>query len=584
MRYILPLFLAVFFISFSACRKDDITTTKDVVVPDPGITIETQVHGLVVDESGNPVEDAVVRMGDAQTNTNEAGYFNLEDFQSSSRALVFVQKEGYFDAFPVFTPNEESREFLTVQMIERNLSATLQSASGGEVALNGGSKVDFAGGSFVLPNGDTYSGSVNVYAYWLDPTDSELYQYMPGNLTAINSEDELRGLVTYGMINVELETPSGEELDINQAATIEMPVPAELQSKAPQSIPLWYYDEGLGLWVEEGAANLTNNTYIGEVNHFTFWNCDIPFPFVEVSGQVDVNGYAPYVEVRLTRLDNGDQASDHTDDKGYFDGKVPEDVVFLLEIINTCGTVVHSEEVGPFTADTNLGVFEIALTDDWSVVSGNVVDCDANPVSNGLVSITNSAGTLTVLRTLPNGNFNSLIGTCQGSSIDVYAIDIDEQLQSDIQTFSVADVMDLGTIDACDNQVVSGVQYNINGAGQVFVPYCTVTVGYDNGNPQIYTFQSTYTDDDGDKVITEFNFLDWNADPSNPLYGMSFSHTLLGNPDEYWSPGQGDLNLNFAGYNPGDLIQFEISGCNILEEISGTNYPGSSVVITGIVQ
>ncbi|MCB0704073.1 MAG: hypothetical protein KDC34_02140 [Saprospiraceae bacterium] len=585
MRSILPLFFAFMLLTVFSCRKDDITTTTTITPPVPSVKIETAVHGLVTDENNTPIADALVRMGDAQTTTNAQGYFSLSDFQSSIGALVNVEKAGYFNAYPVFKPNANSQEFLTIQLIERQLSGSVSAQTGGEITLPNGSAVVFEPGSFVTTNGESYSGDVQVFAHYLDPTDEDLYKYMPGNLTALNSENEMRALVTFGMLNVELETSSGEELNINQAAVISMPVPADIMANAPATIPLWYYDETLGLWIEEGQATLAGNTYSGEVNHFTFWNCDVPFPFVNVNGQIDVNGFAPYVEVRLTRLDTGESASDHTDDKGLFDGKVPMDAVFLLEVINDCGTVIYSEQVGPFSVDTNLGTYYVTQSDDWSEISGTLVDCDMNPTT-GILMLQGDNGIFDILQAGSNGAFYKLVATCEIDEITVVAVDANAQVESDELSFAVAPIMNLGMVAACGNTITSGVEYNLYGGSNIFIPFCTVTVENDpdSGNPQIYTFVSTYEDSPGNYVTTEYIFLDWNADPNNPLYGMAYNETVFGTPTTYYQPGGGDISLIFADYTPGGSIQMIIENCDAKEAVSGTIFPGSTVTITGIVQ
>lgn len=578
MRSILPGLLAILLLTVVSCRKDDITTTKDIIPPTPTVKIETSVHGMVFDENQNPVVDATVQMGDEQVQTNEQGYFQLSDLQSSDRALVYVTKAGYFDAYPVFTPNEGSREFLEIQLIERQLTASISAEDGGTVSTNG-SEVIFAPGSFVLENGDAYTGQVQVYAHYLDPTDEKLYQYMPGNLTAVNVENEIQVLITYGMINVELETPSGESLNIDQDAILNMPVPNELMANAPQIMPLWYYDGDLGLWVEEGQATLSGNTYSGTVSHFTFWNCDIPSNFVQINGQVNVSGFSPRVEVRLTRLDNGDTASDYTDDKGLFDGKVPLNQVFLMEIINSCGTVIHSEQIGPFSADTYVGTFAVTTTAEFSQVSGTVTNCDGAPTSGYVITSTGQ-----LLSTGSNGVFNNLLATCGDSELSLTAVDLVNQVQSDAMVYTVEPVMNIGTIQACGNMIVSGVNYEINGGTSIFIPFCTVLKTDDPSNFDLYEFINVYEESPGNKVETKYTIANWTGDPLNPLWALSYEHTFTGTVSQYWSPGTGDISLVLENDTPGGIIRFEISNADVTEEISGTTYAGSVVSLIGIVQ
>ena len=56
-------------------------------------------------------------------------------------------------------------------------------------------------------------------------------------------------------------------------------------------MPLWYFDEQKGMWVEEGVATKQGNQYVGTVNHFTDWNCDIPSEWnTVITGRILCNG------------------------------------------------------------------------------------------------------------------------------------------------------------------------------------------------------------------------------------------------------------------------------------------------------
>ena len=88
-------------------------------------------------------------------------------------------------------------------------------------------------------------------------------------LFGLNEDGNERGLKTYGMTVVELEDPSGNPLQLAAGSPVEMTtdIPASLQGDAPATIPLWYFDEEMGIWMEEGSAELVNgDTYIGKVD------------------------------------------------------------------------------------------------------------------------------------------------------------------------------------------------------------------------------------------------------------------------------------------------------------------------------
>lgn len=99
-----------------------------------------------------------------------------------------------------------------------------------------------------------------------------------------NSETQI---ASFGFINIEIYNGT-EKLQIatGKQATLTAPIPSSVQGKAPATMPLWYYDEQKGEWIEEGSANRTGNNYSGKVSHFTSWNFDIPAQTSYLTGKV----------------------------------------------------------------------------------------------------------------------------------------------------------------------------------------------------------------------------------------------------------------------------------------------------------
>lgn len=64
------------------------------------------------------------------------------------------------------------------------------------------------------------------------------------------------------------------------------PIPETMRDNPPPTIPLWYFDDESGLWVEEGIATLQGDVYVGEVGHFSWHNLDVPAERVSISGKV----------------------------------------------------------------------------------------------------------------------------------------------------------------------------------------------------------------------------------------------------------------------------------------------------------
>jgi len=102
---------------------------------------------------------------------------------------------------------------------------------------------------------------------------------MPGDLRGITTGGKEVALKTYGMMNVELQDDAGNKLQVasGQQATITVAVPSALQGTAPATIPLWYFNDSTGRWIQQGAGALQGSSYIGNVSHFTWWNYDVSY-------------------------------------------------------------------------------------------------------------------------------------------------------------------------------------------------------------------------------------------------------------------------------------------------------------------
>lgn len=586
------LFFATGLLLLQSCRKDQIITDTilDPPVPDVIIVVESEISGLVTSPDGTPLPAATVQFDLNTTTTDESGYFKINGSSYQQSAMLRVEKEGYFNAFPAIDPVPGGKHQIRVQLTPKDLSGTVESTDGGIVSLSDGSQVSLAANSFIDADGQAYSGTVNVYAHFIDPTQPDIQEIMPGNLLAYNSAGDLQGLASFGMMQVELEDPTGAPLQITAPATLEFVVPQELKANAPTEIPLWYFDENSGFWMEEGQASLQGDRYVGEVSHFTFWNCDVPTNFVYLQGEVTVNGLATDVNVRITWIEMGTGAVSGVDDKGVFEGWVPNDALLLLEVLDECGNVLYSDQIGPFSTDVILPAIDItASMNDWFDLSGQLVDCDGQGVVNGYALVSVGPGYASYsFSTNADGYYSGFMPQCGATSLEIKGVDSNNAYFSDPVTLSISPQVDAGVIQTCDVQIQTGVQLTAGSGWSLFMPDATVTVGFDsgNGNPQIYTITATH-DQGADKVVYQFTILDWMSDPNNPLYGFAIQWTQIGSPNPLYSitlpNSEQNTTLDFAGYAPGDLIQFTLTNAVVVDEISSNEITDVTVTLTAVV-
>lgn len=550
----LPVFI---FLLFFACRKDSLNTTTTSTGTEPQVLIETGVMGTVKNITDQPVEGATVYFDNQQVLTDQNGYFRLKGRGDSKQATVRVEKAGYFTSYAGFIPEKGVDARLEIVLQEKELAGSLASSGGGTITFGNGNKVEFAANAFTDAAGQPYTGSVLVYAIYLDPSQSSTPLQIPGSFAGISADGQRQFLESFGMMHVLLESPAGQRLNISKPATLTMSVPADRVAKAPSVIPLWYLDETTGLWREEGEAVLQNGRYVGQVSHFSLWNCDDGFPVVTLSGNVFVENYHPIVEVRITRLNGAGTGYVFTNASGDFSGPVPAGESLLVEVYNLCGTLLYSANIGPLTADTDLGDISLPWTGNWVAVSGTLTDCNGQPVTNGYVSTEISGDPFPITLNPANGQFNGMVADCgAGGTISVYGIDIDAGMESSVYTFPTAAQVNTGNIQACAGQLTEKAEFVINGITMTYVP-CTATW---NPSPTLSTHAITFTADvPGGSVKYTLSLADWNNGTGSPIWATSIVYQISGSPNGYYEFSGGDIEVLQHDTTPGGKVIVKIS-------------------------
>lgn len=453
----LLLYSLVLFLGLSACRKDsDNITNETTHIPEPEITINSSVLGRVIDENDDPVDGATVYLQNAQTTTDINGVFIFKNKSVNAQgAYVKVEKQGYFHGSRTFVPFANTTANVRVKLMSDTPTESVNASTGGEVTYQNGAKLSFPANSVVDINGNGYTGNINIATKFLDPLSEELNDIMPGDLRAINSQNEQTLLKTFGMLAVELTDDAGQKLQVadGQKVVLTFPLDPSLVASAPATIPLWYFDEDNGYWVEEGSATLQGNTYVGEVAHFSFWNCDVPNNFVNINGTI-VNKFGVGINGLIVTITSAENGSGYgiTDDQGNFGGFIPPNEVLTLDIqFVGCYNTIYTEEIGPFSEDTDME--DIYIDEDqiqtFSIV-GNVVDCEGDPVQNGYIFLSTGGGAV-----IDNGSVSGEFLICSDILGETVATAVDlDNLEQNSNTFSIENnTVDIGSMAACGEDI-----------------------------------------------------------------------------------------------------------------------------------
>lgn len=457
-------------ISLIQCHKNEDLITEREYQP---VLVSGGVTGIVQDENGKPAINVKVSHGSSSVFTDQNGVFLLKDqLLDKSGAQIKFEKLNYFSVHRTVIPIKGQISYMDVRLIPKSLRTIFSAVHGSIISGNGGSSVIIEPNSIVDAKGVAYNGMVNAYTYWLDPSNSKTFEQMPGNLTGRNMEGEERALQTFGMMAVELEDPAGNILNIAPGKTAELkfPIPSNMIMQSGSEIPLWYYDITKAVWIEEGMATKVGSDYIGHVSHFSFWNCDVPFPLVIVKGKVVDQTGAPlaFAKVEIEDKVRSQRGYGYTNVEGIFEGKVPASSSFEMYVLaNECLPAFQTNFI---TGSIDLDLGLITSNFKGIHISGRILDCNSNPLSNAYVNLSYKSNAWT--RVIPadvNGQFSGFIIPCIGDEIRYKAVDINNQKESAFSSlvYNGQSELLIGDITSCDTLKNTIIAY-INGKLEVF--------------------------------------------------------------------------------------------------------------------
>jgi len=265
-------------------NDDDLTPTlgDDDDVPSASLV------GIVLNAYGQPLGDVAVSIlgTTSGVETDAAGRFRLDDLVPSERSIVTFRKEAYARTSLPIELRENIENTIVQRMAVVDHVFSFDSGDGYTFGDEEPLKLEFSSDNIVDAQGELYNGSVVVEVTVFDlvsgTDDGNEILATPGDFTAVNSVGEEKTLESYGMVQVNMTTPSGEDLQLgSQASTIRLPVQSlGVPPIIGDEIAAWSYNETLGKWEEEAVGIVAEFdgqlVWEFEAAHFSTWNCDRP--------------------------------------------------------------------------------------------------------------------------------------------------------------------------------------------------------------------------------------------------------------------------------------------------------------------
>ncbi|ROV58072.1 DUF5011 domain-containing protein [Vibrio ponticus] len=335
-------------------------TRTVTVLPSTILSLTTQnyFNGELIPQANVTVtafkeDETLVRTG----LTDAEGELQVVLFDQAERIVVHADAENFGEYSQIVTNRDQ---IVNVFLQPVNTTVTFTPTNTNELVVEGLSVVSLNENALVDENGRAPSGDVNAEITIIDPSiDPNL---MPGNFETVDPvTGEVGHIESFGAISVTFSDQAQNNYNLadGQTATIRIPLSSGAINP-PATIPLYYFDDETGYWVEEGTAELINGPvsryYQGTVSHFTTWNADIRYQTIQIRGcVVDGNGeFAPFAQVRTQGVNYTGTAWSITDAQGQFSVPARFNSSVLLSVVTGEG-LSRTSTIQTSSVDTQLG-------------------------------------------------------------------------------------------------------------------------------------------------------------------------------------------------------------------------------------
>lgn len=458
-----------------------------------GASASRDFIGQVVNESNIAIANATITIGTSVAQTDVNGVFIINNASVYEKyAYIKAVKPGFIDGSRTIVPTA-TKNRVKIMLVSNAPIQTVASGAASTVTLASGTQVKFDG-SFQDANGAVYNGAVSVSLYHLKASNANIEEIMPGSLYAQASDGSEKILETFGMVNVELKGASGQKLNIanGHTAEISLLLDAAQMASAPATIPLWHFDETKGYWKQEGTATKVGTKYVGNVSHFSWWNCDYPNDKATLTINV-VNAAGNGVSnVRVTILQAGGTFPrvGISNASGMITGIVPANLSLTIAVYNACNAIIYTTTIPGLATNSSYTLPNIVVpANAVTTFQGNLLKCNNTNVTNGYVYL--NAGGATQIATITNGSFsfNTLYCGTTASNYTLIGYDYDNAQTTGVLTGIYTNpVTNVGNIIAC-TAISQYITYQIDG-GPIQNIYSGFTAGSNSQNSN-YGFSIT---------------------------------------------------------------------------------------------
>lgn len=388
---------------------------------------------FVTNIQGNPIENAEVHIYGNKLLTNKYGIADFKNIElDNNGTFVRAIKDSYLFGSDKFFPSG-TNNYTVIRMLPIENLKVFDSNNSVSIEIENGGLIDFTSGSLIDNQGQTYLGQTKMSSYGINSTEINFDKIIPGSLFGIAKNGNSKIIEMYSCVSIHLTKPSSEILSLKSGKTakISFPILSSDLTNLPANLPMWYFDEMLGNWVEEGTAKLVNNHYEAEVSHFSFWACGNAYELIDFSIEIESSNGLPAEFLQVDFKLNTYVYKGLTDAKGKVSGKLPrsEDLTITLSTSN-CNVPLYESSV--LTGENGLILDKIILDKDITLISGKIL-CMGTETNAGSILV-KSLNHHYIFKPDIEGNFQISLSetTCDtNSDIILLGFNIDKNNESE---------------------------------------------------------------------------------------------------------------------------------------------------------
>ncbi len=236
-----------------------------------GASAQTQYErfaGRLADKNGVALT-GVVRINGIGKVTTTTGTFEIY-VPFNTRYVIEATRNGYVPYSAIHTG--ASLENMDIRLSKAEVF-NINPTQNIDVTDSRGTRITIPAGSLVDAQGRAAPASLQLQLYTYDLRNEQ----MVGDMSGVDVNGQPVVLQSIGAFSAEFRDANGVLYNLAAGRTASISLRADPANTFSGSVPLWWYDQSRGLWVEEGAGTVVDGVATGEVRHFTVWNFDIKF-------------------------------------------------------------------------------------------------------------------------------------------------------------------------------------------------------------------------------------------------------------------------------------------------------------------